>query len=104
MGAAGKDFVRETVRLLKSFAEGTALAAISLKAVMLLPSLLLQKPPLTSAKSRAKEHAEHLSRRLRAWRAGEFDGLSREQNNNILIPSGAGVQMGSSIYHPHSRN
>lgn len=78
MGAAGKDFVRETARLLKSFAEGTALAAISLKAVMLLPSLLLQKPPSTSDKSRAKEHAEHLSRRLRAWRAGEFDGLLRE--------------------------
>ena len=40
-GSAGKDFVQETSRLIQSFAEGSALAPVSLKEAMLLPSLAL---------------------------------------------------------------
>ena len=74
-GSAGKDFVQETARLIRSFAEGSALAPVSLKAAMLLPSLALQKPP---GNSRAKDHVAHLSRRLRAWRSGDIEDLVRE--------------------------
>ena len=62
-GVAGKDFVRETSRLLRAFAEKSSLAPVAMKALMLFPSPALQRP---SGGSRAKDNAEHLSRRMRA--------------------------------------
>ena len=43
---------------------------IALKAFMILPSILLQKP---SKKSKAKEHSIALERRLRQWHLGELN-------------------------------
>ena len=48
---------------------------MALKAAMVMPHLLLQKP---SASSKAKDHSSALSRRLIAWEAGGLDGLLRE--------------------------
>ena len=42
---ARRDFVRETSRLLRAFAEKSSLAPVAMKALMLLPSLALQRPP-----------------------------------------------------------
>ncbi len=74
-GKSGKSFVLELARLLRSYAERSSLEPIALKAAMVMPSLLLQKPALTS---KAKDHTRHLERRLRAWKEGDFDGLVRE--------------------------
>lgn len=74
-GKSGKSFVLELARLLRSYAERSALEPISLKAAMLMPALLLQKPSLTS---KSKDHTRYLDRRLQAWKEGDFEGLVRE--------------------------
>ena len=74
-GKVGRDFVTELARLFQSYAEGSALESVALKAAMVMPHLLLQKP---SASSKAKDHSSALSRRLIAWEAGDLDGLLRE--------------------------
>ena len=51
-GKAGKAFIRETTR-----SDGSALESTSLKAIMIMPGLLLQKP---HSKSTTKEHSKHL--------------------------------------------
>ena len=71
-GNGGKDFVTELARLFRSYAEASALESVALKAAMVMPHLLLQKP---FASSKTKDHCEVLSRRLRAWKAGDLDGL-----------------------------
>ena len=74
-GKAGKEFVLELARLFRSYSEATALESVALKAVMLMPHLLLQKPSPTS---KAKDHCDHLTHRLQAWQLGNIDGLLRE--------------------------
>ena len=73
-GKNGKVFVSELARLFRSFAEATALELVALKAAMVMPHLLLQKP---SQKSKAKDHCVILGRRLRMWHQGDIDGLTR---------------------------
>ena len=68
-GKAGKGFVTELARLIRAYAETSSLEAIALKAVMVMPALLLQKPSRTS---RAKDHSTHLARRLQLWKNGSF--------------------------------
>ena len=74
-GKAGKEFVLELAHLFRSYANATALESVALKAAMIMPHLLLQKP---SSTSKAKDHCDHLSRRLQAWKRGDLDGLLRE--------------------------
>ena len=71
-GNAGKDFVTELARLFRSYAEASALESVALKAAMVMPHLLLQKPFIST---KAKYHCEVLSQQLRAWKAGDLDGL-----------------------------
>jgi hypothetical protein len=47
--------------LLNAFADASAMEVIALKAVMVMPALLLQKP---HKRSKAKEHASHLERQI----------------------------------------
>ena len=54
-GNGGKDFVTELARLFRSYAEASALESAALKAAMVMPHLLLQKP---FASSKAKDHCE----------------------------------------------
>ncbi|XP_066936770.1 uncharacterized protein [Clytia hemisphaerica] len=74
-GSAGKKFVSETARLINAFVDSSAMKTISLKALMIMPALLLQKP---SAKSKAKDHTAALKRRLDLWEKGDFEELIRE--------------------------
>ena len=79
-GKAGKLFVSEMARLFRAYGEGSALESIALKAAMIMPALLLQKP-YTSSK--AREHATCLQRRLISWKEGDID---------ILICEGCTIQ------------
>jgi hypothetical protein len=60
--------------------ESMEMKDVALKAVMVMPALLLQKP---SFKSKCKQHSECLQRRLNLWKLGDFNGLlkSAEQFN-----------------------
>ena len=75
VGRAGTRFVHELARLFQSFADGSALEGVALKAAMLLPILLLQKPHF---KSRSREDARVLERRLSCWQVGDLDSLLQE--------------------------
>ena len=57
-GRCGKDFVLKLVRLLRAYVEDSALQSICLKAALVLPRLVLQKPHRTSKKK--KDHVAHL--------------------------------------------
>lgn len=72
LGKSGKEFAREMTRLLRAFAEKSALESIALRALMVMPLLLLQKP---SMGSKSIEHAKCLERRLALWKAGDLNAL-----------------------------
>jgi len=74
-GKAGKDFIDECTRLIHEWTNNSPLRDISIKALMVMPSLLLQKPSRTS---KAKEHGELLQKRLIQWKDGDIDSLVRE--------------------------
>ena len=74
-GKTGKSFVRELSCLFTAYANSSALESIALKASMVMPALLLQKP---HQKSKAKEHCIHLDRRLQLWSKGEINALVLE--------------------------
>ena len=74
-GKAGKLFVSEMARLFGAYGEGSALKSIALKAAMIMPALLLQKP---YASSKAREYAACLQCRLISWKEGDIDILIRE--------------------------
>ena len=61
--------------MFNAYAEGSALECVAMKTAMTMPALLLQKP---SYKSKAKEHALHLQRRLKLWLEGKLDDLMHE--------------------------
>ena len=46
--ATGKAFVSELAFLIQSFADGSAIEPFALKALMVIPTLLLQKPKVDS--------------------------------------------------------
>ena len=62
---------------------------IALKVTMIMPALLLQKPCF---KSKSKEHAQCLQRRLTTWSNGDFDTLiieARTIQSKLTTPSTA---------------
>ncbi len=71
-GKAGKRFTCELAKMFRSYAEGTALEPIALKAAMIMPTLLLQKP---HESSKTREHVACLHRRLQAWQEGDINNL-----------------------------
>ena len=74
-GKVGKTFVLELTRLFRAFADSSALESVALKAAMVMPVLLIQKP---HQRSRPREHAKHLERRLKLWSEGDLDALMDE--------------------------
>ena len=74
-GKVGKGFVLKLTRLFRAFSEGAALESIALKAAMVLPTLVLQRP---HSSSRSKEHIQCLEHHLHLWRLGQIDALIRE--------------------------
>ena len=74
-GKAGRMFVQEQARLFTAYAESSALENISLKAAMVMPTLLLQKP---HQRSKPKELRTHLEHRLNLWSQGNLEDLMNE--------------------------
>ena len=71
-GKAGKEFVFELSRLLRAYADGSALESIALMASTVLSVLLLQKP---FHRSKQKDHSTCLERRLLSWKKGDIAEL-----------------------------
>ena len=74
-GKTGKEYIDECTRLILEWVNDSPLQSIAIKALMIMPSLLLQK---CSKSSKANHYAKSLKRRLKLWKEGEFDGLVRE--------------------------
>ena len=74
-GKAGKDFVKELSKLYSAYGSASALESVTLKAAMVFPIHLLQKP---NRASKTKDHITHLERRLGWWSNGGLDELVRE--------------------------
>lgn len=74
-GNVGKRFVRELSALFNAHAQASAMEGVALEAIMVACALLLQKPHHSS---KCRDHVAVLDRRLRAWQAGDIDGLLKE--------------------------
>ena len=74
-GKRGRCFINERTRLIDTWIRGLQLKNIALKAVMIMPCLLLQKP---SKYSKAKDHIKALERRLKLWTDGILAELLKE--------------------------
>ena len=85
VGKAGTQFVQELAKLFQSFADGSTLEGIALKAAMLMPILLLQK---TSFKSRSRDDGRVLGRYLISWQK-EVCYRSIDQFSITLLPHSA---------------
>ena len=70
--SAGSHFVTELAKLYESFGSASAMECIALKAAMVLPALLLQKPHM---RSKSRDHVKCLKCRLHLWCAGDIDAL-----------------------------
>jgi len=85
-GKPGKSFIEETTRLLNSWTTESALKIVAFKAIMVMPSLLLQKPHKSS---KSKEHFAALERRFAEhMQKGNVNSaiklLSNKMQNGIL--------------------
>ena len=74
-GKSGKAFVSELCRLFRAYASGSALECVAMKAIMVMPVLLLQRP---HRRSRNDDNIVHLNRRMDLWSRGDIDGLINE--------------------------
>ena len=104
-GKAGKLLVSELARLYLAFATGSVLESVALKAVIVLPLLLLQKP---ARNSKAKEHVACIERRLPLWCDGQLDTLVAEgkalQDRLSVLPSKYKVKECDSIARSFSKH
>ena len=73
--AAGKKCIDERSRILNLWTNNKSLKIIALKAIHVMPVLLLQKPSKTS---KAKDHLKASERRLRLWEEGNITELVNE--------------------------
>ena len=74
-GKAGKYFVGLISEWISHYNKSDTFQSISMKVVMILPNLLLQKP---SSKSKASDHTKFLEERLKLWEQGKVMELFKE--------------------------
>ena len=77
--ASGKQFITETTKMIDLWANK---APVFRDILMIMPSLLLQKP---SYKSTSKEHSACLLRRLQSWEIGDFDQLIDQIQSKLTV-------------------
>ena len=74
-GAVGKKYIEEITCLLKLLMQDSPLKSITLKAIHVMPALLLQKP---SKNSKSKDYLVSLERRLKLLEEGDIRNLLHE--------------------------
>ena len=74
-GKTGKLFIDELTKLFNSWIDDLPLKKITMKAVMIMPSFLLQKP---LKESKSKDHLKALERRMELWQSGDLLELIQE--------------------------
>ena len=74
-GKSGEDFLKQMSSILNLFANKTRWERIALLLLHVFIPLMLQKP---SAKSKPKDNAKYLSKRLLSWSVGDLDSLMSE--------------------------
>ena len=85
-GGGGKRFIKEITRLINLWSENSPLESIALKAIHIMPALLLQKP---NKNSKAKDHVVALERRLNLWENGNIIELLNEgESIQERLPTG----------------
>ena len=77
VGKWEKKFIGEVSRFMSEWIHDSLLKDIAFKAIMVMPSLLLQKP---SQKSKSKDHLRTLEWRLDLWESGEVMELLKESD------------------------
>ena len=74
-GKAGKLFFDELTKLFNAWIDDSPLKKKAMKAAMIMPSLLLQKP---SKESKSKDHLKALEGRMELWQSGDLLELLQE--------------------------
>ena len=74
-GKSGASFVREEARLFQAHSDSSALESVTLYAALIMPPLLLQRPP---GKHHTSELSRHLERCLSIWESGDLASLLQE--------------------------
>ena len=74
-GKCGKDYIEESVNLLRLFNQKTSWEPIALSMLQIFPVLMLQKP---SARSKNSDHKRYLTKRLRLWKEGKLTEIISE--------------------------
>ena len=74
-GATGKSFINEMARMINAWVYDTQIKDIALKALHIMPALLLQKP---SKNFKSKDHLKSLERRFEIWKEGNINELYEE--------------------------
>ena len=74
-GKHGKAFVSEMARLYQLYADASFFESVSIKAAMVLPALILQKP---FRASKSKDYVKCVERRMQLWKEGKFHHLFEE--------------------------
>ena len=87
-GNVGKEFISELTRLINLFNRKTVWSDIALSLAHIFIPLMLQKP---SIKSKAKNNAKYLAKRLEWWKNGNLELLLNECNEvQIRLSKNAG--------------
>ena len=74
-GKAGKQFIDEITRLINIWTDESPMKNVAIKAIMIMPSLLLQK---ASKESKSKDNLKALERRMDFWKSGDHIDLFEE--------------------------
>ena len=78
-GAAGKSFINEMTRMINAWVHDTPIKNIALKALHVMPALLLQKP---SKGSKSKDHLKSLEKRFEIWKEENLNELYGRGKSN----------------------
>ena len=89
-GKAGKLFIDELTKLFNAWIDDSPLKNIAMKAVMIMPTLLLQK---SSKESKSKYHLKALERRMERWQ----ESLTIQKNLKSVKGSKTVVQISKSF-------
>ena len=88
-GKAGKLFIDELTKLFNAWIDDSPLKKIAMKAVMIMPSLLLQKP---LKESKSKDHLKALEQRMKLLQLGDLLELLLESltiQRNLKLVKGS---------------